>query len=126
MNRFAKQMSRSNVELRSQRAQTAAAVARMEQETLVNELARKKLGLENELEDLTDFGPEQTTSLRPTHRDFDPKKWVQQVQNTKLELVNVSVELDIAQKTLKEWFVEEVEPDVRNITNKPAAETTDA
>lgn len=64
MNKFAHQMSRTGATVRQDRAQAAANMAEIEQQALVNDLVRRKLELQNKLGDLTDFGADNTYSLR--------------------------------------------------------------
>ena len=52
--------------------------------------------LETTLLNLTDLGPENTYSLRPTSKDFDAKKWVDEMHETRLEIALKKIELETA------------------------------
>lgn len=82
------------------RAEQAANRLKLEQESLVNSLRRTLASKESELETCLDLGPEETTSMRPTANTFDPATVVKKVHDLEVELINLRVELDIAEKTL--------------------------
>lgn len=88
------------------RAEQAANRLKLEQESLVNGLRRSLAGKESELETCLDLGPEETTSMRPTTGAFDPAAVVQKVHSLEVELINLKVELDIAEKTLARFSEE--------------------
>lgn len=119
MNKLTLHISRNNATIRADRARSTSSLLEIEQQALVNDFSRQLLTKQAELEDLLDFGADQTTSLRVTSRDFDPKQWVTTVQNLKVEILELEVRHQVAQATYKEWFVDEVTEPVGAISNGP-------
>ena len=92
--------------LSSQIGQRAVQTARrieLEQNSLINNLERSLEEKRAQYAEMTDIGPDETTSTRPTARSFDPKDFVAKVQSLQVEMLQIEVELTIAKKTLAEW-----------------------
>lgn len=104
MNKFALQLSKSNADIRSARAQSTAAQVEIEQQTLVNNLYRDLLSKRNELEDLFDLSPDSTTSLRSPNRGFNAAEWARKVQELKIDILELEVAHKLATETYTEWF----------------------
>ena len=107
MNKFQANITKSNKSIKETRAKRIADQAKMAQETLVRELIMEKMGLEAKLEDLEDLSPDSAMSLNPIKGEFKAELWVKDLQNTKVLLLNKSIELNIADKTTKEYFSDE-------------------
>lgn len=88
------------------RAEAMATEAEIEMTAMVNEYKRRKAKLELKLASLTDLSPDSTTSLNPRSKDWNPKSWVTELQNVKLELADVKLALETAEATYKEFFSE--------------------
>jgi hypothetical protein len=58
---------------------------------------------------LTDLAPDSKDSLRPCDANWNANNWVTDLQRAKQDLYNVTIQLDIAQKTYDEYFKEEAE-----------------
>lgn len=57
---------------------------------------------------LTNFAPTQTTSLHPGNfAEGGATEWAQELQKCKENLYNLKIKLKLANKTYKEYFVEE-------------------
>lgn len=118
MNKFAAQLSRTNADLKSARAQSTASLVEIEQSNLVNNLYRDLVSKRNELDDLFDLGPESTTSLRAPGKGFNAADWTSRVQNLKVEILDLEVRHKLATETYTEWFTtEEPAPAPRIATN---------
>lgn len=111
MNNFAKNLAKSNKEIKEQRAEIVGNDAAMAQEDLVRNLKKKQNSLKSKLLSLQDLNCDSKDSLNPVRSDFDADKWVQEVQDTKVELLNVKIELKVAEETNEEWFSEVTEND---------------
>jgi len=93
--KFAKVLSRSGQSLLAARARGIANTVKQEQEALIADSKRKAQGIINELTNLMDLSINSTTSLSPVSKDFNPKRFVEEIQNKKSELRD------------NEWFPEE-------------------
>ena len=57
-----------------------------------------------QLANLTDLAPNNKLDLTPSSESWDPNKWVTEVQNTKQQLYNLGIQLQLAQATYDEFF----------------------
>lgn len=89
------------------RAGSIATQAEIAQQTIVNQLKSKVTELELKVENLTDFAPSTTESLRPGNDEWNPSNWAVELQRTKWELHLAKEQLEIAQSTYNEYFIEE-------------------
>ena len=105
--KFAKVLSRSGQSLLAARARGIANTVKQEQEALIADSKRKAQGIINELTNLMDLSINSTTSLTPVSKDFNPKRFVEEIQNKKSELRDTLVDWKIAIETHNEWFPEE-------------------
>lgn len=109
MNKFGKMLSADSSATLGTRAKNLADSAVLEVESFISNLKREKIKLENQINDLTDLGPENTYSLRPGGKDFDAAKWVRELHKTRMEISLKEVELEEAQAIYDEWFASEKE-----------------
>jgi hypothetical protein len=107
MGKFLDRMSQNDSKALVARARQIDTQARIAQEDIIAKLKNEKAKLELKLQDLTDFAPETTQSLRPGVANWDPTKWAKELHATKVALYENSVELQIAQSTMKEFFGDE-------------------
>lgn len=70
-------------------------------------LKTEQAELKLKLEDLTDFAPETTQSLRPGVANWDPERWADNILNVKTRLYENAIRLQIAEQTKAEFFGEE-------------------
>ena len=105
--KFAKVLSRSGQSLLAARARGIANTVKQEQEALIADSKRKAQGIINELTNLMDLSINSTTSLSPVSKDFNPRRFVEAIQNKKSGLRDVLVDWKIAVETYNEWFPED-------------------
>ena len=106
MGKFLDRMSQNDSKALAARARQIDTQAKIAQEAIVAKLKNEKARLELKLQDLTDFAPETTQSLRPGVANWNPEKWAKELHEVKLNLYENSVELEIAESTMKEFFGE--------------------
>lgn len=104
LNKFTKNLEATNKEIKGRRAQMIATEVEEEQKDLITNLGRQKRQLEKKLMDLEDLSPDSAYSLRPTSKDFVAKNWVADVQETKISLKLIEVQIEVANQTLVEYF----------------------
>lgn len=112
MGKFLDRMSQNDSKALVARARQIDTQARIAQEDIIAKLKNEKAKLELKLQDLTDFAPETTQSLRPGVANWDPTKWAKELHATKVALYENSVELQIAESTMKEFFGDEASEEV--------------
>lgn len=112
MTKFLKMMSQNDSRALRQRAESINTQAAIAQKNLINQLTDKKVSLELKVQNLTDFAPETTQSLRPSTGDWNPSEWVKKLQDAKVALYEVQINLTIAEDTYKEFFEDEDDEEV--------------
>jgi hypothetical protein len=106
MNKFAKTLSASDKSIKEARAQMLADTTILEVDAKVSGLKRELNTLKNKITQLTDLAPDNTYSLRPGGKDYNPVKWIEELHQTKMDLKLKTIELEIAEEIKKEWFDE--------------------
>lgn len=109
MSKFTKMISASNSATLSSRAADLEEEVVLELNSFINKLKKEKSQLKSKINKLTDLAPENTTSLRPGHPDFDPAVWVANLHQCRMDLALKEVELTEAQAIYDEFFGEETE-----------------
>lgn len=104
---FKKILSRSGQSLLQARANNIANTVKAEQEQLVSNYKRDALALINELTNLMDLSIDNTTSLSPVSKDFNPAEFVATINTKKQELRDIMVEWKVALQTYNQWFPED-------------------
>lgn len=104
MGKFLEMMSQNDSKALVARASQIDTQARIAQEEIVHKLKNEKAQVEIEIQNLTDFAPDTTQSLRPGCRDWNPSKWASELQAAKVKLYTIELNLQIANDTLKEFF----------------------
>lgn len=89
------------------RAALVTETAQFEQEELVRTISTQLRNKKNALVAITDIYPNSTLSLEVVKSNFDAKTWVREIQSLKVEIANLTVELELANETMTEWFGEE-------------------
>ena len=107
MSKFAKTLSASDSSIKAARAQMLADTTVLEVDSLISNLKREVNQLKNKIVQLTDLAPDNTYSLRPGGKDYDPVKWVSQLHQCKLDLKLKEIELTEAEAIKSEWFDDE-------------------
>ena len=107
MGKFLNMMSQNDSKALVARASQINTQARIAQEDIVHGLKNEIANVEIEIQNLTDFAPDTTQSLRPGCKDWNPKKWASNLQSAKTRLYELNVELKIAEKTFEEFFGED-------------------
>lgn len=106
MNKFVKTLSASDAKIKESRAQILAEQASIEADTMVQNLKKEKLSLQNKIANMTDLAPDSTFSLRPGGESFDAAKWIKELHKTRMELKLKEIELTEAENIRNEWFGE--------------------
>lgn len=107
MSKFVSMISASNSASLIKRADDLAEEVLLELNSFINNLKREKAQLKSKMNKLTDLAPENTTSLRPGHADFNPVNWVKELHQCRMDLALKEVELEEAQAIYDEYFGEE-------------------
>jgi hypothetical protein len=81
--------------------------AKNSQQELITFLENRKFELIIKLGELTDLGPDTKDSLRPGAKNWDPKQWVKEIQETKQQIYDINIQLKLANETMKEMFEDE-------------------
>lgn len=105
--KFKSILSRSGQGLLNARATNIANIVKAEQEQVIATYKREAQRLINELTNLMDLSINNTTSLSPVDKDFNPKQFVEAIHTKKSGLRDVLVDWEIAVETYNEWFPED-------------------
>lgn len=108
MNKLINKLSAGESVIRNQRAQIVAEDIQSEIESMIVALEKRKREVIKAKLSHTDIGPDETTSLRVVSENFNAAVWVDELQALEKELLNVDIELEIANRIKKEWLEEEV------------------
>jgi polysaccharide deacetylase 2 family uncharacterized protein YibQ len=109
MSKFTNMISASNSATLMSRSEDLAEEVVLELNSFINNLKKEKSQLKNKINKLTDLAPENSTSLRPGHADFEPSEWVKNLHQHRMDLALKEVELTEAQAIYDEYFGEEAE-----------------
>ena len=104
MGKFLQMMSQNDSKALVARAGQINVQAKIAQQNIVQKLKNDIAEVEIEVQNLTDFAPDTTQSLRPGCKDWNPKTWASKLQDAKTRLYELNVELKIAEKTFEEFF----------------------
>jgi hypothetical protein len=105
--KFKSILSRSGQGLLNARATNIANIVKAEQEQVIATYKREAQRLINELTNLMDLSINNTTSLSPVDKDFNPKQFVETIHTKKSGLRDALVDWKIAVETYNEWFPED-------------------
>lgn len=106
MGKFLQMMSQNDSKALVARASQIDVQARIAQETVIQNLKNEIAQTEIEIQNLTDFAPETTQSLRPGVKGWNAAKWATDLQAAKIKLYELNVELKVAKETFDEFFGE--------------------
>ena len=90
----------------SNRAALIEKQASAAQQNIVTGLELKVMELESKVQSLLDFAPDSSYSLKPSNKDFNASAWVQELQDTKMEIKKYSDVLALAQSVQADLFTE--------------------
>lgn len=108
MNKLEKMLSADNQSVLSARAKNAMDDCKAEMDSLIANLNKKKRNHVKELTNLTDLGPENSTSLRVVDETFNAEEWIKQLHKLKLTIRLCEIEIQTAEEIKSEWFTDEV------------------
>ena len=103
--KFITNLTLTHSKIKEKRASLLSDDVQAEQNRLIDDLKDKKRKLERELLNIEEMYPNSTTSLK-VGEGVDPKVWVADMQRTKISLIDVQIQLTIANETTNEWFNE--------------------
>ena len=106
MGKFLDLMSQNDSKALVARASQINTQAQIAQANIVQKLKNDIAEVEIEVQNLTDFAPDTTQSLRPGVKGWNPAKWASDLQNAKTRLYELTIELKIAEDTMEEFFGE--------------------
>lgn len=106
MNNFVKNLTRDSAGILEQRANLLGKETNDAQIDLIRALEAEERVLEKRQLDLTDLSPENSFDLKPGGKNYNAQNWVKEMQNIKIGLLNVKIQLVAAKETLGEWFSE--------------------
>ena len=104
MGKFLQMMSQNDSKALVARASQINVQAKIAQQAIVQNLKNEIANVEIEIQNLTDFAPDTTQSLRPGVKGWNPSKWASDLQEAKTRLYELNIELKIAEATEKEFF----------------------
>ena len=107
MGKFLQMMSQNDSKALVARASQINVQAKIAQQNIVQNLKNDIAEVEIEIQNLTDFAPDTTQSLRPGVKGWNPSKWASDLQSAKTRLYELNIELKIAEATEKEFFGDE-------------------
>jgi transglutaminase/protease-like cytokinesis protein 3 len=107
MGKFLQMMSQNDSKALVARASQINVQAKIAQQAIVQNLKNEIANVEIEIQNLTDFAPDTTQSLRPGVKGWQPTKWASDLQEAKTRLYELNIELKIAEATEKEFFGDE-------------------
>ena len=106
MKKFELQLGRNGDSVMKDRASNITKLAEMAQTAMVNGLEKRKIELEMEKTELLDMSPDNRYSLKPG-AEFKADSWVRDYQRVSVELINIEIELKVAQATTNDLFTEQ-------------------
>ena len=97
-----KGLNKTNKGINESRCLLAAEDIIYAQKKIVMDLEEKSRRVRSDIMVLSDLGPDNSTSLRPVHKDFDATAYVTKLQELKVEKALIDAELSIANATLSD------------------------
>lgn len=104
MNKFLKNLTASNKEIKDSRAALIAEDAEQALKDFVNDSEKEMRDLKRTLMNLEDLSPDTALSLKPVSGDFDAKTWARKIIETKTAIKLKEIDLEITKDTLNEYF----------------------
>lgn len=104
MNKFVSIISSTRNEVLRRRAAQIGTSAQIAQENLINKLKQDIVTQELRVQSLIDMGPDTTESLRPGCKDWNPERWVAELQKAKETHHELKTSLKLAEETYEDLF----------------------
>lgn len=105
MNKFQSNLTATNKEIKSKRAEHVAATAAMAANNKLSQLKLDVQALELKISDAVDLSPTRTTNLN-IGENFDGNAWINNLHKLRTELKLKQVDVDTLQEIIEEWFTE--------------------
>ena len=103
--KFVNQLQRSNKQIKIDRARRIGEACSDAQVKLVMDIKEKIRKKENRLDEMTDLSASnQSTTNNIISSNFDASHFVKEINDLKVDIANLEVELEVAEETSKEWF----------------------
>ena len=100
-----KDLVASNESIKTKRGNLVGSQIERAQKGLIDSYEEEILKCEEKLESLKDLSPTSTTSLRiGKGEDFDAQKYVNAIEDLNLQIIELNVRKQSAQKTYDAWF----------------------
>ena len=105
--KFVSQLSRSNKAIKIDRARRIGEACSDAQIKLVMDIKSKIRTKNNRLDEMTDLSADnQSTTTNVISKNFSADDFVKEINDLKVDLANLEVELEVAEETSNEWFSE--------------------
>lgn len=100
-----KELIGSNESIKAKRGNLVGSQIERAQKGLIDTYEEEILKCEEKIEALKDLSPTSTTSLRiGKGEDFDAQEYVKQIERLSLQIIELNVKKQSAQKTYDAWF----------------------
>lgn len=117
-NKFTTNLTKSDSVIKGDRARIAGTSAEKAQRKIIDRLVEKQDELILEQIKLSDLNPTTNTSLLVGDGSFNGNQWAEKMHEIKVALLNVEIELEVAEETYEEWFL----PVIKKATTKTTQE----
>jgi hypothetical protein len=107
MSKFTEKIAATNSATLMSRSEDLEEEIVLELSSFINNLKKEKSQLKSKINKLTDLAPENTTSLRPGHADFEASEWVKNLHKYRMDLALKDIELKEAEAIHEEFFGDE-------------------
>lgn len=106
MNKLERMLSADNKAVISARAKNAMEEISAEMATAIANLEKDKREFVKKLTNITDIGPDNTTSLRVVDEGFDACSWLKEIHNLKMDIRLKDIEIKVAKEMSDEWLID--------------------
>ena len=105
--KFVTQLSRGNKQIKIDRARRIGEACSDAQVKLVMDVKSKIRNKQNRLDEMTDLSADnQSTTTNLISKSFNADDFVKEINDLKVDIANLEVELEVAEETSNEWFAE--------------------
>ena len=103
--KFVAQLSRENKQIKIDRARRIGEACSDAQMKLVMDIKSRIRSKQNRLDEMTDLSADnQSTTTNLISKNFDADAFVLEINNLKVDIASLEVELEVAEETSSEWF----------------------
>ena len=103
MGKFNQMMLRDSDGVMNSRSERIVKIAKMGQETLVQQIEKDLMVLQDKQDAMVDLSPDNRFSLKPGE-DFNVESWVSNYQDISVSIANKKIEQKIASENLADLF----------------------